>query len=89
MTSTNLPVSLSEMDLLKLQLLKEKQARFQAEAANLQMAQRSLQAQQQQLVSESAILSVHLRATYDLAPADEIGEDGAIKRSPVRAIKEE
>jgi multidrug efflux pump subunit AcrA (membrane-fusion protein) len=88
MTSA-LPAALSELDHLKLQLLTAKQARFQAETMNLQMAQRSLQALQQQLVQESAALSEHLRVTYALAPADEIGEDGVIARSPVRAIKEE
>ena len=77
-----LPTTLSEMDRLKLTLQKEKAARFQAEGLNLQMAMRQHQAQQGAIQKESMEFAQHLQATYSLAPADEINEDGTIKRAP-------
>lgn len=81
-----LPTALSEMDKLKLQLAKEKQSRLQAEAINLQMAQGSVKAQMNAVEAENKVLFDRLKAEYQLAPADEIGEDGVIKRSPVRSL---
>jgi len=96
MTDTTTPApdaplltALSEMDKLKLTLQKEKQARFQAEGMNLQMAMRQHQAQQGPLQAEAMAFAKELQATYSLAPSDEINEDGTIKRSPVRALKKE
>jgi hypothetical protein len=77
-----LPTALSEMDRLKLTLQKEKAARFQAEGMNLQLAMRQHQAQQGTLQKESMEFAKELQATYSLAPADEINEDGTIKRAP-------
>lgn len=77
-----LPVMLSEVDRLKMQLAKEKQARLQADAINLQMAQRQMQATMQASQAEAQVLFAALKDTYKLAPGDEVGEDGAIKRAP-------
>jgi hypothetical protein len=81
------PASLSEMDRLKLTLAKEREARLRAEAANLQMAQRALDAAMARASQEAAALSAELRQRYALAPGDEIAEDGGIRRSPVRALE--
>ena len=90
MSETDKPPScLTEMDRLKLSLMKEKGQRLQAETLNLQMMQRALQAQHAAFEEESKAFSATLKATYALEPGDEIGEDGAIKRTPVRSIKKE
>jgi hypothetical protein len=78
--------ALSEMDKLKLQLAKEKASRLQSEMMNLQMVQRQVQGQLQAQEAENKVLFDRLKAEYQLAPADEIGEDGVIKRSPVRSL---
>jgi len=91
-TATPMPAplasTLSEMDRLKLLLAKEKASRVQAESVNLQMAQRQIQAQFAVVEAENKALFERLKVDYALAPADEIGEDGVIKRSPVRSLKE-
>lgn len=84
--ATPLPAALSEMDRLKLTLAKEKQGRLNAEMTNLQMAQRAIQAQFATVDAENKALFDRLKVEYQLAPADEIGEDGTIKRSPVRSL---
>lgn len=89
-TATPMPAplltALSEMDKLKLQLAKEKASRLQSEMMNLQMVQRQVQGQLQAQEAENKVLFDRLKAEYQLAPADEIGEDGVIKRSPVRSL---
>lgn len=80
--TTELPTKLSELDRLKMTLAKEKQQRLQAEAANLQMLQRQLQAQHAGLEAENKSLFEELKATYKLNPGDEVAEDGTIKRVP-------
>ncbi len=81
-----LPAALSEMDKLKLQLAKERQSRLQAEMVNLQMAQRSVEAQMSTVEEANKVLFDRLKSEYQLAPADQIGEDGTIKRSSVRSL---
>ena len=83
-----LPTALSEMDRLKLALAKEKQSRLQAEAANLGMAQRAVNGAIATLEKENAVLFERLKVDYQLAPNDEVSEDGAITRAPVRIVKE-
>jgi len=84
----DLPTALSEMDRLKLTLAKEREARLRAEAANIQMAQQQVNAARAQMEIEHRALMEQLKQTYSLTPGDEVGEDGSIKRAPVRAIKE-
>lgn len=81
------PSQITEMDRLKLSLAKEKQARLQAEAVNLQMAQRALQAQHEALEKENASLFDGLKEKYNLAPSDQILESGRIVRHAPNAGK--
>lgn len=83
------PSQLSEMDRLRLQLSKERQARLQAEAQNLRLAQARHEAEVRQVTAEDKAVFDALKATYALEPNDEILGDGTIKRAPVRAIKKE
>jgi len=82
-----LATCLSEVDCLKLRLLSERVARIKAEASNLSMLQKQLNAQHEVLAADQKVLFAALSSTYALAEGDELGEDGTIKRSPVRAIK--
>lgn len=81
-----LPAQLSELDRLKLQLSKEKQMRLQTEAMNVQMMMRSVEAQMKALDAEQKPFFDYLKSAYQLAPADQIAEDGTITRAPVRAV---
>jgi len=83
------PTVISEIDRLKLDLAKEKRSRLQAEALNLQMMQRNVMAQQISMEAEQKALFEHLRDAYGLSSGDEIGENGTIKRAPVRDATKE
>ena len=86
--TTDLPMKLSELDRLRMVLAKERQQRLQAEAANVQMLQRQLQAQHAALEAENKALFEELKLTYTLNQGDEIAEDGTIKRTPQPPAKE-
>lgn len=85
---SDLPTTLSEMDRLKLALAKERAGRLQADAINLQNAQRQLEAAVAKGQVELKALSDELKERYSLAPGDEVAEDGTIKRAPVRALEQ-
>ena len=85
-TEAQIPSQLSETDRLRLLLAREKSARLQAEMSNVQMVQRSVQTQLAQIEAENKAFRERLKVEYRLAPADEIGEDGSIKRSQVRSV---
>jgi hypothetical protein len=86
--AAQLPTHLGEMDKLKLQLAKERAGRITSDLTMLQTAMRAAQSASATIEAENKVLFERLKQEYQLAPADEIGEDGSIKRSPVRAIKE-
>ncbi len=82
------PAKLSEMDRLRLQLSKERQARLRAEAQNLQLSMARHEAEVRAATAEDKASFDTLKATYQLETNDEILGDGTIKRAPVRALKE-
>lgn len=89
MSDSTSATALSEIDRLRLHLSREKASRLSAEMVNLQMAMEQTKARFAGVQAENIAFFDKLKADYALAPADEISEDGAIKRSPVRAIKTE
>lgn len=76
------PNQLTEVHLLKVHLLREKQQRLQAESANLQMGQRALDSQYQQLQRENKAMADELNSAYGLKPEDQVSPEGAIVRAP-------
>ena len=76
------PTNLSEIERLKFLLIREKKARLQTEAINLQMLQRQMAAQLNSVDAEAQTFFDALKTSYELEPGDEVGEDGSIKRAP-------
>jgi hypothetical protein len=85
---SDIPAKLIEMDRLRLQLSKERQARLRAEAQNLQMSLARHEAEVRQAAAEDKASFDTMKALYQLEANDEILGDGTIKRAPVRALKE-
>lgn len=73
----------SEEERLKMNLLSERDARYQAESANVEMAQKALMSAQGQLQLEKMEMSTSLQEKYKLGKADRIDmRTGAITRAP-------
>lgn len=79
------PTQISEIHRLKLQLSKEFLGRLQAEAINLQMAQKQVSVSMQKGHGEQAALMEEIRAAYQLAEGDNITAAGNIERAPKKA----
>lgn len=79
---------ISELELTKMQLSKERALRLQAEIQNTRILLRQLDMQQQAHQVQSQEFFDALKKAYALENGDEIAEDGSIKRAPVRSLKE-
>lgn len=77
-----LPTQVEELDLARLNLQRERNARIQAEMVAAQLTQQRLNGEMQQAQRETAAMEVSLKTKYRLEGRDEIYSNGSIFRPP-------
>ena len=83
-----LPTRIDELDLVRLQLQRERNSRISAEMMAAQLTQQRLNGEMQQAERDNAAMESALKIKYRLVGNDEIYANGSIVRAPQPKIKE-